>query len=266
MITNTGQKLQLGQLLIEQGVLTSEQLEKALAYQKETGNSLLLGEVLRKLDLCQEEDVMKALASAYGVPFARVSPRLADPKIMDVLPREFLERHNVLPLFKVRNRLALAINEPANVFLLEEIGRLTDCEVLVVCASSQGHQGHARYAPAGRERLRHRRHHRRLRFLGSVDRRGRDGGHLRHRGGGRGLARHQAGELPDLQRRPRGCVGHPHRAGRRLAARAVPRSTAGCTRSSTRRTRCCPASPAESRSWRTWTSPSGACRRTAAST
>jgi len=134
---SAGQKLQLGQLLIEQGVLSAEQLDKALTYQKETGNSLLLGEVLRKLDLCQEEDVMKALASAYGVPFARVSPRLADAKIMDVLPREFLERHNVLPLFKVRNRLALAINEPANVFLLEEIGRLTNCEVMVVCASSK---------------------------------------------------------------------------------------------------------------------------------
>ncbi|HUS91865.1 MAG TPA: ATPase, T2SS/T4P/T4SS family [Phycisphaerae bacterium] len=134
MITNAGQKLQLGQLLIDQGALTDEQLGEALAYQQETGNSLLLGEVLRKLDLCSEEDVMQALANAYGVPFARISPRIADPKVMDVLPREFLERHAVLPLFKVRNRLALAINEPANVFLLEEIGRLTGCEVMVVCA------------------------------------------------------------------------------------------------------------------------------------
>jgi type IV pilus assembly protein PilB len=134
MISNIGQKLQLGQLLIDQGVLTGEQLDQALTYQRETGNALLLGEVLRKLDLCGEEDVMQALAGAYGVPFARVSPRIADPKVMDVLPREFLERHNVLPLFKVRNRLTLALNEPANVFLLEEIGRITGCEVLVVCA------------------------------------------------------------------------------------------------------------------------------------
>ncbi|MCD6304076.1 MAG: Flp pilus assembly complex ATPase component TadA [Planctomycetes bacterium] len=137
MITNAAQKLQLGQLLIDQGTLTPEQLEEALKYQREAGNGLLLGEVLRKLNLCSEEDVMQALASAYGVPFARVSPRIADPKVMEVLPREFLERHNVLPLFKVRNRLALAINEPANVFLLEEIGRLTECEVLVVCATAR---------------------------------------------------------------------------------------------------------------------------------
>jgi type IV pilus assembly protein PilB len=137
MISHVGQRLQLGQLLIDQGALTKEQLDEALAHQRETGNTLLLGEVLQKLELCTEEDVMQALASAYDVPFARVSPRVADPRVMEVLPREFLERHGVLPLFQVRDRLALAVNEPANVFLLEEIGRITGCEVLVVCATAK---------------------------------------------------------------------------------------------------------------------------------
>ena len=137
MITNAGQKLQLGQLLIDQGALTPEQLDQALEHQRETGNSLLLGEVLQKLELCSEEDVMQALATAYGVPFAKISPRIADPRVMEVLPREFLERHTVLPLFKVRDRLTLAVDEPANVFLLEEIGRITSCEVLVVCATAR---------------------------------------------------------------------------------------------------------------------------------
>lgn len=137
MISHVGQRLQLGQLLIDQGALTKEQLDEALAHQRDTGNTLLLGEVLQKLELCTEEDVMQALASAYDVPFARVSPRVADPRVMEILPREFLERHGVLPLFRVRNRLALAVNEPANVFLLEEIGRITGCEVLVVCATAK---------------------------------------------------------------------------------------------------------------------------------
>ena len=134
MITDARKKLQLGQLLIDQGILTQEQLDEALTYQKSSGNALLLGEVLRKLNLCSEEDVMQSLANAYGVPFAKVSPRIADPRVMDVLPRDFLERHTVLPLFKIRDRLTLAVNEPANVFLMEEIGRLTGCEVLVVAA------------------------------------------------------------------------------------------------------------------------------------
>jgi type IV pilus assembly protein PilB len=137
MIASAGQKMQLGQLLIEQGALSREQLDQALAFQRESGSNMLLGEVLQKLNLCSEEAVMGALASAYGVPFARVSPRIADAKVMDVLPREFLDRHCVLPLFRVRNRLTLAVNEPANVFLLEEIGRITGCEVQVVCSTAR---------------------------------------------------------------------------------------------------------------------------------
>ncbi len=127
--------LPLGQLLIRQGTLNEEQLAEALDYQRNSGSNLLLGEVLQKLEICTEEQIMQALAAGYGVPFARISPRLADPRIIDVLPREFLDKHTVLPLFKVRNRLSLAVNEPANVFLMEEVARLTGCEVLVVCAT-----------------------------------------------------------------------------------------------------------------------------------
>ncbi|OPX21810.1 MAG: hypothetical protein B1H04_06025, partial [Planctomycetales bacterium 4484_123] len=69
--------------------------------------------------MCTEEQIMEALARGYGIPFARVSPKIADPRVVDVLPREFLKKHCVLPLFKVRNTLTLAVAEPANVFLLE---------------------------------------------------------------------------------------------------------------------------------------------------
>ena len=138
MISNSStRKLQLGQLLIEQGTITEQELQQALDYQHQKANSLLLGEVLQKLNLATESQIMGALAKAYDVPFAQISPRVADPKVIDLLPREFLEKHSILPLFKVRNRLTLAINEPANVFLLEEVGRLTECEVLVVCATAK---------------------------------------------------------------------------------------------------------------------------------
>jgi type IV pilus assembly protein PilB len=138
MISNTkNQKLQFGELLVEHGALTQEDLDKALEYQRESGNVLLLGEVLLQKALCSEEDIMGALAAGYNVPFAKISPRVADPRIMEILPRDFLEKHTVLPLFKVRNRLILAVNEPANVFLIEEVERLTGLEVCVVCSTSR---------------------------------------------------------------------------------------------------------------------------------
>jgi type IV pilus assembly protein PilB len=129
--------LPLGQLLLESGALTSDQLEQALAQQKDSGGQMLLGEVIQKLGFCGEEQIMAALARGYGLPFAQVSPKIADPKVIEILPREFLQQHCVLPLFKVRNQLTLAVCEPTNVYLREEIERMTGCEVLVVCASAK---------------------------------------------------------------------------------------------------------------------------------
>ncbi|MFA6133700.1 MAG: ATPase, T2SS/T4P/T4SS family [Phycisphaerae bacterium] len=135
--TDKKRGLQLGQLLVSSGAVTEEQLNQALEFQRKSGNTLLLGEVLQQLALCGEEQIMEALAGGYGVPFARISPRIADPKVIEILPREFMDKHRVMPLFKVRNRLTLAVNEPANVFLMEEVGRITGCEVLVVCATAK---------------------------------------------------------------------------------------------------------------------------------
>ena len=131
------QKLQLGQLLIQSGVLTEEQLAEAMRAQKAGGNRLLLGEVLTQQGVCTEEQVMAALARSYGIPYARVSPRIADPRVVDVLPREFLDKHCILPLFKIHSTLTMAVAEPANVFMLEEVGRMTNCEVQVVCATAK---------------------------------------------------------------------------------------------------------------------------------
>ena len=65
-------------------------------------------------------DGASALAEAYGVPYAQVTPKLCDPKTVEILPREFLESHIVLPLFKVHDQLTVAVSEPTNVFLIDE--------------------------------------------------------------------------------------------------------------------------------------------------
>ncbi len=130
-------KLQLGQLLVHRGVLTEEQVSSALEYQRNADGSLLLGEVMLKMDLCTEDQIMEALAEGCEVPFAHISPKIADARVIELLPREFLEKHTVLPLFKVRTRLVLAVTEPANVFLVEEVQRLTGLEVAIVCTTSK---------------------------------------------------------------------------------------------------------------------------------
>jgi len=130
-------KMQLGQLLLARDIVTAEQIEKALTEQKEKGHRKLLGELLVEMNYCTENQIASALAEAYSVPYAQVGPKLCDVKALEILPREFIEEHIVLPLFKVYDTLTVAVNEPTNVFLIDEIERISGCKVEVVCATTK---------------------------------------------------------------------------------------------------------------------------------
>ncbi|MBN2512325.1 MAG: Flp pilus assembly complex ATPase component TadA [Sedimentisphaerales bacterium] len=129
-------KLQLGQVLLGRQIVTAEQIDEALSQQRDSGHKKLLGELLVEMGFCTENQIASALAEAYSVPYAPVSPKLCDPGVVELLPREFLEEHAVLPLFKVRGVLTVALSEPSNVFLIDEIERLAGCRVQVVCATA----------------------------------------------------------------------------------------------------------------------------------
>ncbi len=130
-------KMQLGQLLLARNIVTKEQIDSALSEQREKGHRKLLGELLVEKGYCTENQIASALAQGYGVPYAQVGPKICDPKVLEILPREFLEEHIVLPLFKVHNTLTVAVNEPTNVFLIDEIERISGCKVQIVCSTTK---------------------------------------------------------------------------------------------------------------------------------
>jgi type IV pilus assembly protein PilB len=130
-------RMQLGQLLLARGIVTAEQIDRALAEQKEKGHRKLLGELLVEMGYCTENQIASALAQGYGVPYAQVTPKICDPKVIEILPRDFLEEYIVLPLFKVNNVLTIAVSEPTNVFLIDEIERISGCKVQIVCSTSK---------------------------------------------------------------------------------------------------------------------------------
>jgi type IV pilus assembly protein PilB len=127
----------LGQLLLSKGVIQQDQLDRALEEQRRSNHQKLLGEVLVELRICTEDQITEQLARAYGVPYARVSPKIADPKVIQLLPKEFLEKHQVLPLYLVEKMLTVAVPEPANVFLVEEIERQCGYQTQVVAATGR---------------------------------------------------------------------------------------------------------------------------------
>ena len=126
----------IGELLVRRGVLTADQLAAALEKQKEDGHQKLLGELLIDLGHCTGEQLLEALAAAYGVPFAKLTTKLVDPKAVTRLPREFVERNLTLPLFCVEGVLTVAVPEPSDVFLQEECEKKSGLAVQFVAATA----------------------------------------------------------------------------------------------------------------------------------
>ncbi len=126
----------LGEVLVESGRITRTQLETALSAQRDGGDHRLLGEVLVSLGFADEVSVAEGLATGCGLPFVREPARIADPAVVELLPRDFARQHRVLPLFLVRGTLTIAAAEPSNLYLFEEIARRTGHRVQVAAAAA----------------------------------------------------------------------------------------------------------------------------------
>ncbi|MCI0630725.1 MAG: Flp pilus assembly complex ATPase component TadA [Phycisphaerales bacterium] len=126
----------LGEMLVARGIINHDQLKQALEHQAHRGHKKLLGEVLVELNFATDQQVLEVLAEGYGVPFATQTARIADPKVVELLPRDFVEDHKVLPLFLVRGVFTVAVSEPTNLFLIEEIQRLTGYQVQIVAVTA----------------------------------------------------------------------------------------------------------------------------------
>ena len=135
-MTSSSTAPRLGNILVERGYVTVEQLQRALTEQRK-GTGKLLGEILVELALCTDDQVIECLASVYGVPYAKLEPRLSDPKALELLPREYVEKNLVFPLFKIFNTLTVALCEPTNLFLIDELRNLTGLDVQVVATSAK---------------------------------------------------------------------------------------------------------------------------------
>jgi type IV pilus assembly protein PilB len=136
MVTATKTRARLGDLLIAHGVITQEQLTVALAAQQRGQQQRLIGEILVELGYATRERVMAAVAEAYGVPFACLVPSLVDSSIRGTLPEAFIQKHGVLPLFRVRDVLTVAVAEPSNLFLVDEVTHAAGMHVQIVTATS----------------------------------------------------------------------------------------------------------------------------------
>jgi type IV pilus assembly protein PilB len=127
-----GSNDRLGDILIREGLITRDQLTAALAEQKSSGHRL--GYVLVKLGLVQELEVTKILARQYRMPAVDLARFEVDPKILKLVPADFTLKHVVLPLKREGRTLTVAMADPTNTGVLDDLKFITRYDLFPVIA------------------------------------------------------------------------------------------------------------------------------------
>ena len=122
----------LGEILLREGLVTREQLAQALAEQKSSKHRL--GYVLVKLGLVQELEITKVLARQYRMPAVDLTRFEVDPKIIKLVPAEMATRSIVLPLKREGRTLTVAMADPTDHGLLEDLKFITRFDLFPVIA------------------------------------------------------------------------------------------------------------------------------------
>jgi type IV pilus assembly protein PilB len=128
-----GSLSRLGDRLVAEKLITTEQLQRALAEQK--GSADKLGTILVRLGFITEDSLVSFLSKQYSIPAITVAQVDPDPDVLKLVPEQIAKKHSVLPIKRMGNTLTLAMADPTNVFALDDVGFMTGLQIQPVVAS-----------------------------------------------------------------------------------------------------------------------------------
>jgi len=125
MVVKTGRK-RLGDLLVESGVITNEQLEFALTNKTKEEK---LGDFLIKENILTEQQLIEVLEFQLGIPHIHLNQYSISPDLLQLVPAELAKRTNIIPIRREKNKLFIAMADPMDYFAIEEVRMATGCQI-----------------------------------------------------------------------------------------------------------------------------------------
>ncbi|NCB46455.1 hypothetical protein EOM81_05520, partial [bacterium] len=121
------QRKRLGDILVEAGLINSEQLQEALSKQKILGKRL--GNVLIETGLATEDSIATTLARQMNIPYLNLNELTIPPEVLTTIPDGIVRSHNLIPVRLEGNRLQISMVDPLDVFIIDEINFQTGYEI-----------------------------------------------------------------------------------------------------------------------------------------
>lgn len=127
-------KKRLGEILVNEGLITIEQIQEGLSEQQKSGG--MLGENLIKLGYITEMDIAAALSTQFGLPYIDATHCTITKEVLDILPMEFMNQYQFVILDKIGSVVTIAISSPIGEKVIEEIEKKTSCQVFAFVSTS----------------------------------------------------------------------------------------------------------------------------------
>lgn len=123
----------LGSMLVSSGLISDDQLKKALQTQKTEGGRL--GSILVKLGFVQEDKLMTFLSKQYGVPYVDLNKFEINPTVIKHIPAEVAQKYRIMPINRTGATITIAMVDPSNIFAIDDIKFMTGYNVEAVVAT-----------------------------------------------------------------------------------------------------------------------------------
>lgn len=128
-------KDRLTEILINNRLLTQEQLDEALNVQKEKGGRL--SDIIINLKFIKENELVLTLSQGLGLPLMDLKRFKIDPEIVKIIPINIARHYQIIPVSKMGDTITLAMADPLNVFTIDHVSSLTGYKINPIISTSQ---------------------------------------------------------------------------------------------------------------------------------
>jgi len=128
-------ELQLAKLLVGKGLVSIDQIREAVEEQRSSGSGL--GDSLVKLGHIPETELLESMGKYFGIPVMDLDSRSIEPEVLNLIPRGTAAEQSLIPVSLVGADLIVAVSDPSNILLLDDLGFITGKHIVPVIASER---------------------------------------------------------------------------------------------------------------------------------
>jgi type IV pilus assembly protein PilB len=129
-------KTEIGRILLQKGIITSQQLQEAVSIQRQKKQNKLLGQILIELGYLSRDDLYFVLAIQSGYPYLDIKRCLIDPEVFALIPEIMIRKYQVFPIDKIQDVVTIAMVNPLDNMAVDQVHEIVKSNIKVFLTQS----------------------------------------------------------------------------------------------------------------------------------